>query len=249
MRSCFIIACALIFWGCGSDEVPVERNNANSNPGTDAGDGDTGDENAMAIRVIYTGVCEKAFECCSTTQARTVAGVAEVEECAEGALQPYSPLTAGALADALGRSSVEVNPGQVDLCRQAVADLSCEQWNTTNPFDSITACSDFVSPRLNENDPCSFDFECRSELCVDTGNRGQVCATRVAIEATCDPAGGVLCEQGASCDTFGGSRCVALLENGSSCVSESECTSGVCDVGPQGTNECRAQPPICEAPS
>lgn len=235
--------------GCGSGEVPVERNQQPPEDVDAAGfDASGGNEATEAFQSVLAGTCEKSFDCCSISTARALAGVSDRAECETGALQGFSAATVQGVTQAELAGTIEVDPTAAQLCRMALLDADCDAWTTTEPLSlDLPGCAEVITPQLNANDSCEADYECISGRCVERSSDGAtVCATLVDDGQPCDPGDGVLCKSGSFCDNLDAKACVALTEDGRTCVGNFECASQRCEPGSAGVNVCTPRGSVCE---
>lgn len=240
----------LLALGCGSGEVPVEGGeNPLPEEIPDASTLDGGDDEVnQAFRSLLIGTCEKAFDCCSASAARALAGVAERADCVDEPFQGVNSITAQGVAASAEAGNVIVDAASADLCRQALGEATCDEWNSTEPLAlELPGCAETIAAQLDANTPCDAAYECVTGNCVAVEDRGTVCATLVDDGQACDPASAILCKPGSYCDNFDSFTCVALGKEGDACVSDLECESQICEPGFEGTNVCQTRGSVCEA--
>lgn len=246
--SIYVFSALLCVAGCGSGEVPVERNQQPPDDIDAAGfDASGGNEATEAFQVLLAGTCEKSFDCCSLSNARALAGVADRGDCESNALQGFSAATVQGVEAAELAGTIEIDPTAAQLCRMALNDAECDAWNTTEPLAlDLPGCAEVITPQLNANDPCDANYECISGRCVERSDGATVCATLVDDGEACEPTDALLCKSGSFCDNLDANACVALTADGRTCVGNFECASQRCEPGPEGVNVCIPRGSVCQ---
>jgi hypothetical protein len=171
-------------------------------------------------------VCKKRGECCDDDYEVCITEVTEAMDAI------YVSLPEGV---AEGTSALDCD--SFDACAVAIAEADCADWPAqVGGFAEIPvdepACRKTVTPLLEPEQACSYNYECAGGFCYDG-----VCRAFVSENEECRDE---LCDVTMFCNP--GGLCQKRLGNGVACTENGQCESGVCDEG-----SCVAPgPELCE---
>jgi len=195
--------------------------------------------------------CSKIFECCTSSEVmaqfanitynnQPITTEAQCEGFTGGL---FTGLLTPQYKDSIAAGRIAYDADAAGNCLDAAANLSCSAYAELSGHESVHCDSPFIIPKVADGGACAQDYECTSDNCEG--------ATNSSANGTCKPlptAGQDCtdhCAQGLFCgydQTAMKEACQPVKSNGSTCVSNDECTSGHCV-----SSACAAAPPpVCD---
>jgi hypothetical protein len=191
--------------------------------GTDGG-GDLPIEQLFDAQL--TAICDYFVRCGmfeDTPKCKTVFG--------SNAQVPYD------IVDAVNMGKVNYDASKARACIDAIAQRSCERWNTLGNRPAPVACTEVLTGTVASGGVCVTNEQCTSQDCVQPANCPMACCMGTCSNAP--PPGprnvGQACANGycvgGYCDFAG--VCAAYLTQGSICNGDFECADGLnCRINP-----------------
>lgn len=249
LRNICIVALGLLVvaFGCSRtvevDNQQEQEADVGPQPDADAGtdaetDAETEDEHSIdAFREtsarLISGECERMFDCCNQEElAEQLPGdgdIDSVEECVEkrggqfgDAAELYNHLA--------NEGKIAFDSAQVDVCQDAIANLSCEDFeSTTRQRTELPGCRNIIEPLVEEGEPCEHDFVCKTGTC-DPDEDGELRCLPTIDEQGEDCSGNRTCGEGLYCEeSLDALTCEPQHEEGEGCMDDRECLSAYCE--------------------
>jgi len=175
--------------------------------------------------------CQLALECCTESELPQLYDVTveQIHTCAE-IPQDVSEAMEVLYGDALDSGRLKFDAGRADACLEVWESLTCAQW--AQPGSVVgNLCDDPFIPQQGPGEPCNQSYECTTGSCEGGSMMTEgTCGTPPGAGEECS----VTCVEGYYC-LF--STCEPMLDDGESCSSHRECTSGFCFTPDGGTED------------
>jgi hypothetical protein len=227
MRLSRVIATLAVVAGCSGRGTSGASTDGGSTEG-----GSTGGGSGLALSQLSAkyaaALCAQNFKCvpAAAIGTRTMMECVDTNKCA-------LDFEASSIGDGIARGRVSYDPNQAAACVDAIAQISCDDWDkgfaeTTQP----AVCASAVVGKVAAGGACLDDVECATHFChgedpsmnldgkcVDSNSLGQACA------------GSADCASGFYCD-LDSQVCAAQEPAGQPCMLEAECLTS-CDDSTQ----------------
>lgn len=167
--------------------------------GCDGGGGVAVDELGADMGAL---MCGHFAECCTAEEfMEQTLGAEDEAECRTLYSGLFDQLLVPVLEDSIAAGRVVYHPDRMAECLDALAAMSCTEWNEANADDTTFAgCSDPFEGQVADGGDCAQDFDCVSEHCEGNsldfeGNvTFGVCAAPPAPQSEPDPEPETTCD-------------------------------------------------------
>jgi hypothetical protein len=175
-------------------------------------------------------LCAQNFRCCSATDI----GSHTIAECLDSNTSSLE-FFAAQISDSQTRRRVAYDADKMQMCIDAIAALSCEQWSVGFSISNQPmVCTDAIAPKVQPGGACLGDIDCTTHTCegadLPAGIQG-TCSATTSLGKPCTNSAD--CSTGFYCE-LSTNTCAAKKAAGEACDTHLECatscnlTTGVC---------------------
>lgn len=243
-----LTSCLFFGFGCGGNVTVGQLPEGDGEQGDGDGDSGTGDRIQEDLIDVYQAMfeaeCTLLFRCCGDIERESVFRVeGDEQDCKDEFASLIFGVDQAIIDNSVTAGRAALDEEQAQLCVASYLALSCNDWTTLKPTDSVhlPGCASIIAPLVQDGSACQNHFECFSGYCDRGMGESGNCRSRAGQGEDC---GTKPCSDGYFCDVFS-DVCIPREPNGVPCLSDKECESNYCAQVSDGSLSCQDPLRVC----